>query len=273
MPKIAALFALCFAAAPAIAAERPFDVRDLVALDRVADPRVSPDGRQVAFQVREADVDNNKATTGLWLRAVDGTQAPRRITAHGINSVGPRWSPDGRALYFLSSRSGSMQVWRLDLGGGEARQATDFPLDVGSFVLAPDGRAIALSFEVFAECGADLGCTKKKLDEEAASKPTGQLYDQLFVRHWDTWSDHRRSQLFVASLDAAGVAGKALAHVSKGIDGDVPSKPFGDDSEYAWSPDAHRWCSARASPARRSPGRPTSTCSRCRPTAAPRRAT
>jgi dipeptidyl aminopeptidase/acylaminoacyl peptidase len=233
-----AVLALCLATLPAIAAERPFDVRDLVALDRVADPRISPDGRQVAFQVREADVDNNKSATGLWLRALEGDAAPRRITARGVNSIGPRWSPDGRALYFMSPRSGSMQVWRLDLGGGEARQATDFPLDVGSFVLAPDGRAIALSFEVFPDCGADLACTKKKVDDEAASKPTGQLYDQLFVRHWDTWSDHRRSQLFVARLDAAGVAGTELVHASKGIDGDVPSKPFGDESEYAWSPDA-----------------------------------
>ena len=238
MPMRHAILALCLVAPAAFAADRPFDIRDLVALDRVADPRISPDGRQVAFQVREADVDSNKAATGLWLRAVDGDATPRRITARGVNSVGPRWAPDGRALYFLSSRSGSMQVWRLDMGGGEARQATDFALDVGSFVLAPDGRAIALSFEVFPDCGADLACTKKKVDDEAASKQTGQLYDQIFVRHWDTWSDHRRSQLFVARLDATGVAGKDLVHVTKGIDGDVPSKPFGDDNEYAWSPDA-----------------------------------
>jgi dipeptidyl aminopeptidase/acylaminoacyl peptidase len=234
-PVIALL--LCGAIAPAFAAGKAFDVRDLVALDRVSDPRISLDGSQVAFQVREADVANNKASTTLWLRSLRDAEPARRITAAGVNSTGPRWSPDGRSLYFLSARGGSNQVWRLDMGGGEARQVTAFALDVGSFVLAPDGRRIALSFEVFAACGADLACSKKKLDEEAASAPTGQLYEQLFVRHWDTWTNGTRSQLFVTTIAADGNAGDKLVHVSRGIDGDVPSKPFGDESEYAWSPD------------------------------------
>jgi dipeptidyl aminopeptidase/acylaminoacyl peptidase len=235
----ATLLTVCgLAATPAQSAPtHPFDVRDLVAMDRVADPRLSPDGTQLVFQVREADVAANKASTGLWLRSMDRQGKARRITAAGVNSVAPRWAPDGRSLYFLSSRSGSMQVWRLDLAGGEARQASDFALDVGSFVLAPDGKRIALSFEVFAECAADLACTKKRLDDKAAGKASGQLFEQLFIRHWDTWADGRRSQLFVADLDAQGVASSTLVHVSRGIDGDVPSKPFGDDSEYSWRPD------------------------------------
>jgi dipeptidyl aminopeptidase/acylaminoacyl peptidase len=153
--------------------------------------------------------------------------------------MSPRWSPDGRALYFLSARDGSMQVHRLDLaGGGEARPVTRYPLDVGSFVVSPDGRSIALSFEVLPACGGDLACTKKAADDKAADKATGKLYDQLFVRHWDTWKDGHRSQLFVARLGADGTAEPKPALVSRDIDGDVPSKPFGDESEYAWSPDS-----------------------------------
>lgn len=234
-PALALL--LSCAIAPAIAAGKPFDVRDLVALDRVSDPRIAPDGSQVAFQLREADVANNKASTTLWLRGLRDGQPARRISAPGVNSTGPRWSPDGRSVYFLSSRGGSNQVWRLDLGGGEARQISSFALDVGSFVLAPDGRRLALSFAVFPECAADLACSKKKVDEEAASAPTGQLHDKLFVRHWDSWATGQRSQLFVTTLSADGTTDAKLLHVSRGIDADVPSKPFGDESEYAWSPD------------------------------------
>jgi dipeptidyl aminopeptidase/acylaminoacyl peptidase len=215
---------------------QPFNVRDLVALDRVSDPRVSPDGTQVAFAVRETDMQANKGVHGVWLRALGGEAAPRRLTSKGANSLSPRWSADGRALYFLSSRSGSMQVWRLEIAGGEARQITDYPLDVGSFTPSPSGRQIAVSLEVFPDC-ADFACTKKRLDDEEASKPTGQLHGKIFIRHWDTWKNGTRSQLFVADLDANGVAEGAPQLVSRGIDGDVPSKPFGDDADYAWSPD------------------------------------
>jgi dipeptidyl aminopeptidase/acylaminoacyl peptidase len=119
---------------------------------------------------------------------------------------------------------------------GEAQQVTKLPLDVNNFVIAPDGRRLALSIDVFADC-ADLACTHKRLDETTASKQAGTLYSQLFIRHWDAWADGRRSQLFLATLgDDGSVSGEPLL-LSRGIDGDVPSKPFGDDSEYCFSPD------------------------------------
>jgi dipeptidyl aminopeptidase/acylaminoacyl peptidase len=103
-------------------------------------------------------------------------------------------------------------------------------------VISPDGRRIALSLEVFPDCG-DLACTKKRLDEREASKASGVVYDKLFIRHWDTWADGRRSQLFIADLDAQGAVAAEPRKLTRGIDGDVPSKPFGDDTEYAFSPD------------------------------------
>lgn len=224
---------------------RGFDVRDLVTLDRVGDPRISPDGGTVVFQVREVDLQANKGVNGLWLRALAGDAAPRRLTTQGVSSSAPRWSPDGRSVYFLSSRSGASQVWRVELAGGEARQVTDYPLDVGSFVLAPNGRQLAVALEVFPDC-ADFACTKARLDAQRAKKAAGQVYDELFVRHWDVWASGMRSQLYVADLDAGGKAEANPAWVSKGIDGDVPSKPFGDDGEYAFSPDGkHLVFSAR----------------------------
>lgn len=238
MLRTAPIALLMLAVSPALPAEtRPFNVRDLVMMDRVSDPRLSPDGSQVAFVVRETDFEANKGINGIWLVPSAGGEVPRRLSAKGQTSLAPRWSNDGRSLYFLSSRSGSMQVWRLDFGGGEARQVTSYPLDVGTFVLSPDGRQLALSMEVFPACGAELACSKKRLDDEAASKATGQLYDQLFMRHWDTWKNGTRSQLFVADLDAAGTAEAAPALITRGIDADVPSKPFGDENDYGFAPD------------------------------------
>ncbi|MDI3259368.1 MAG: S9 family peptidase [Sinobacteraceae bacterium] len=218
-------------------AARAFTPQDLVMMARVSDPQVAPDGSRVAFTVRETDFDANKGVNGIWLLALrDKDARPVRLTAQGESSDTPRWSPDGRALFFLSTRSGSSQVWRLDLGGGEARQVTRFPLDINNFRVAPDGRHLLLSIDVYTDC-TDFACTKKRLDEATAAKADGRLYHRLFIRHWDTWSDGRRSQLFIVPLDADGTADGEPRWLTRGIDGDIPSKPFGDDAEYHFSPD------------------------------------
>lgn len=219
------------------AADRPFTARDLVKLERVSDPRLSPDGRYVAYQLRETDYAANKGLNSLWLRDLHHRDAaPRRLTAPGSNSTNPRWSGDGGALYFLSTRSGSSQVWKLDLNGGEAQPVTQLPLDVGTFMLSPDGKHLLVSLDVFPDCDS-IACSKKRQDAAAAQKTTGQLYDKLFIRHWDTWADGTRTQLFALALDAHGIAHGDAVWLSKGLDGDVPSKPFGDDGEYGFSPD------------------------------------
>jgi len=80
---------------------------------------------------------------------------------------------------------------------------------------------------------------KKSLDAREKDKAVGRTYDRLFVRHWDAWGNGARSHLFVAPLGAEGKAG-APVDLSKALDADVPSKPFGGDEEYAFSPDSTR---------------------------------
>ncbi len=231
--------ALLLSAAPAMSAEmKAFTVQDLVTLERISDPRVSPDGHRVAYVVRETDLPNNKGIRNIWLLDLGDTQAaPRKMTGGSGNNDTPRWSADGKSLYFSSTRSGSAQIWRLDMSGGEAQQVTDLPLDVNAFVFSPNGKHVALSMEVFADC-TDLASTKKRLDELAEQKSTGTVYTRLFVRHWDSWSNGTRAQLFVADLNDRGIVSTEPKRVSLDIDGDVPGKPFGDDSEFSWSPDS-----------------------------------
>jgi dipeptidyl aminopeptidase/acylaminoacyl peptidase len=225
-------------------APKPFTADDLVRLARVADPQVSPDGRRVAYSLRETDMEANRGRNDLWLLELDGrgtagaAAAQRRLTQNPASDSSPRWAPDGRGLYFLSSRGGSSQVWYLALEGGEAQQVTALPLDVGSFEVSPRGDRLAVSMEVFPDC-ADLKCTVDRKAAQGKQKATGQAYDQLFVRHWDTWKDGTLSQLFPVSLGADGKAGEPVK-VSGGVRGDVPSKPFGGDEDYAFSPDGLR---------------------------------
>jgi dipeptidyl aminopeptidase/acylaminoacyl peptidase len=229
-------FLLAGAVASSPVQTKPFTAEDLVRVKRVTDPQVSPDGHYVAFVVRETDIEANRGRTDVWL--LDLTQkdaAPRRLTQNDADDSSPRWAPDSRTIYFLSKRSGQSQVWRLSLAGGEAARVTDYPLDVGALKVSPRGDRIALSMEVLPEC-ADLRCTQEKLAAHARNKATGRVYDRLFIRHWDTWSDGTRSHLFVARISADGKADTPL-DLSRSLDADVPSKPFGGDEEFAFNPD------------------------------------
>jgi dipeptidyl aminopeptidase/acylaminoacyl peptidase len=225
-------------ATPAAHAARGLDVRHHANFERVSSPTLSPDGRKLVFAVRRTDYTANKGTTSLWIEDLFARDAapPVRFTAEGMNVNSPSFSPDGSTVYFLSTKSGSMQLWAQPVAGGAAVQVSDYPLVHAAYKPAPDGKSIAVAFEVFADC-ADLACTKQRLDAAEADKSSGQLYDKLFVRHWDTWADGRQNQLYVAAIDASGKLG-APVRVSRGIDGDVISKPFGDASEFAWAPDS-----------------------------------
>jgi dipeptidyl aminopeptidase/acylaminoacyl peptidase len=201
----------------------------MLAMERVSDVQVSPDGGLVAFVVRETDLQANRTRTDLWLVPTAGG-APRRLTTSPEADSNPRWSPDGRTLWFLSSRSGSSQVWKIAVDGGEARQVTDEPLDVGNLHVSPDGSHIAYTMEVFPD--ANAADTKNRLDQREQAKSSGRIYDRLFVRHWDTWEDGRRVHLFVKpAADGRSV------DVMRGMDADTPSQPFGGPEEIAFAPD------------------------------------
>jgi dipeptidyl aminopeptidase/acylaminoacyl peptidase len=219
-------------------AARGLEARDLATLDRYSAPTLSPDGRTLVFAKRSVDFDANKSATGLWIESLVARDAapPKRLTPEGWNVNSLAFSPDGRTVYFLSAKSGSQQLYAIPAAGGEPKQLTDLPLDVGGYKLSPDGKRAAITLETFADCAADLACTTKRLEDTAARKSSGVLYERIFVRHWDNWSDGRLNRIFVVGLGGEGPV-KSATLVGADVVGNVPSRPFGDMSEIAWSPD------------------------------------
>src|SRR5262245_490658 len=232
------LLAACRAAASevdsATSAPRPqphaFGVSDMLAMERLSDPQLSPDGHQVLFNVRTTDLEANKGRTDLWLVGLDGSDA-RRMTQDPAADVNGRWMPDGRSIVFLSSRSGSMQVWQLSLEGGDPRQLTKLPVDVGNVAVFPDGKRLLLTLEVYPEL-ATLAETAARDEQRAKDPVQARVYESLLFRHWDTWEDGKRSHVFAYTL-----GGGEPVDLMRGMDADAPTHPFGGTEELAISPD------------------------------------
>ena len=206
-----------------------FSVDDMLAMEQVSDPQVSPDGALVVFTLKTIDLEADKGRTDLWVVGSDGVGL-RRLTTNEAADHSGRWLADSKGILFVSSRGGSSQVWRINVDGGEAVQVSEEVLDVGNLIVSRDGKRMGYTLEVFP--GTTPAETKAKLDAIKEQKTTGRVFDKMFIRHWDTWKDGRRSHLFVRDVE-----GGESVDVMKAMDADTPSKPFGGAEELTFTPD------------------------------------
>jgi dipeptidyl aminopeptidase/acylaminoacyl peptidase len=225
------------ALAPASAAfARPFTATDLATMRRIGAPAVSPDGRWAAYQLRETDLAANRGRTDLYLldlRAADA-EPVRIASTPEHNEHDPRFSADGRWLYYLSNASGSDQLWRVALPSGTPERITDLGTDIAGYTIAPGGDRLAIWADRDRAC-ADVNCAN--VPDAADGQGSGRVYDETFVRHWDTWIEPGvNSRIFTFPL-ADGRPQGAGTPVMGGLTGDSPSRPFGGGEELAWSAD------------------------------------
>ncbi len=213
------VFALAGAARPAAAQVPTID--ESLEMRSAANPRISPDGRWVAYVVSRTNWDDNAFERDIWIASTtDGERY--RLTSAKKSSSSPAWSPDGRWLAFLSNRPATLpgtkedtdQIYLISPTGGEARQLTKVETGVQSFAWSLDGRRIAFT-------AAD--------PESKAHKERTEKYGEYQI----VGDDYTMTHLWM--LDVPGPEAEKPPEPQRLTEGDT----FTVD-DFAWSPDSTR---------------------------------
>ncbi len=193
------------AALPASAQKRSITETDILKFKWVADPQISPGGKEVAYVLVTVNEKEDRYDTSIWSVSTSGSAEPRRLTA-GPRDLAPRWSPDSRTLAFLrSGERESAQIYLLPLTGGEGRRLTDLPRAAGPAVWSPSGRIIA-----FSSTTTDEDVAQKKSSKPAEKKSDVRVITRAVFRFNGTGylEPARRSHIWTVpvKLDSADPA-------------------------------------------------------------------
>ncbi len=200
---------------------------DYLSFQFISDPHLSPDGKVVAYVITTINQKNNRRESAVWSLTIEGSAAPRRLSAEGSSSSVPRWSPDGKTLAILSSRNSNPsttekpkpQIYLLPVSsGGEAVALTNLKNGVEAYQWSPDGtRIVAVS-------------ASGPNDEIAAAdrKSDVRHYTHIIYKSNDAgWDDGKRQHLWVIEVPT----GEARQ---------ITNGQEWNDTDPRWSPDSKR---------------------------------
>ena len=196
-------------------------------MSRAGSSSLSPDGKTLVYAVTDYNMAENRGVTTLWVQDM-ATNAATRLTDTSSNNVSPQWSASGKKIYFLSDRSGSMQVWEMSPAGGNAKQLSAFDKDVEGFGISPRGDKAwyVQRVQVADRRSSDV---YKDMDKSKA-----RIYDDLMARHWDYWDEGEHMHIFVGDFGAEGLK-PGTDIVGAEAAWDTPLAPYFDMAEIAWN--------------------------------------
>jgi dipeptidyl aminopeptidase/acylaminoacyl peptidase len=237
--------------------KHPFTFEDMMKLKRVGAPVPLPDGKWVVFDCEDVDLAANTKTSHLWIVPANGGES-RRLNPTPNHEERPRFSPDGKRLIWTSKATDPTQIWMCDFDPdagqlvGEPHQVTSISTGADGAIWSPDGKNIVFVSAVYPECKDDA-CNKQRDEELKKSKVKAKIFSRLFYRHWNAFTEFKRSHLFVVSAEANANGGRSSATPGAGSqelappiqeprdltpgDHDVPPFHLGGQDMYAISPD------------------------------------
>ncbi len=243
MKRIAAILLFFVPIGSAVCqAPRPMKVDDLFRFKRIADPQISPDGQWLVYVQGNVNLEANKTVANLWLASTDKNGPVKQLTANAKSDRHPRWSPDSKSILFESSRSGSSQLWIIDLAGGEARQLTKISSEASLGIWSRDGKQIAFMSAVWPEYSEkpfkeSNALNQKRSDDKDKNPVKAKVFTRLFFRHWDEYVEDKRQHLFVMSYEN-GKAGEPKDVTPGDRDAYPTSTTFSIGDDFTFSPDS-----------------------------------
>ncbi|MGA8532436.1 MAG: S9 family peptidase [Acidobacteriaceae bacterium] len=233
--------------APSAIAKRPMTFEDLMQMRRLGDIDVSRDGRWVLFSATDVDLAKNTRTSHLWIVPVGGGEE-KPLTASAAGESRGRFSPDGKQVLFETSRRDGQQIWLADFDTtagaiGDPHQLTTISTEADNATWSPDGKHILFTSDVYPECSvgpdeaaisgtAEDACDRQKDEAQAQDKVKAKIFTHLLYRHWNHFTDDKRSHLFLVSVDDG-----VYRDLNPGDDHDVPPFSLGEPDGWDFSPD------------------------------------
>jgi dipeptidyl aminopeptidase/acylaminoacyl peptidase len=243
--------------------KHPFTFEDMMKLKRADEPVPAPDGKWVVFSATDVDLEANTKISHLWIVPANGGES-KRLNETPNHEERPRFSPDGKKLIWTSKATDPTQIWMCDFDSnsgalvGKPHQVTNISTGADGGIWSPDGKNIVFVSDVYADCnppppgsGATSDdCNRKRDEELKKSKVKAKTFTKLFYRHWSSFTEFKRSHLFVIGADANAnltVSDSQVSGARQAIndeprdltpgDHDVPPFHLGGQDMYAISPD------------------------------------
>lgn len=198
-------------------------------MTRVSAPQISPDGTLMLYSQTTYDITTNKGNTDLYIQTLN-TREVRQLTNTPFSEFEAQWSQSNE-VWFLSSESNSIEIWKIKPDGSNKTQISTFgKLDIEGFKLSPDEKSI-LTIQAVK--------VKEKLSETHSDLPLAnvRIEDDLMYRHWNQWDDYQKRHLFYYKLanNKLSEQGKDLMPGEK-FDAYLP--PFGGMDQICFTTDS-----------------------------------
>jgi dipeptidyl aminopeptidase/acylaminoacyl peptidase len=222
---------LIFLIAVAAQAQHPLTFDDLASMRRIGAPRVSPDGKWIAYDASMPDLAANVRRSAIFLIPSAGGTS-KQISEGTKQDEGPAWSPDGKTIAYVSNKEGgAKQVYLYDVATAGTRKLSNLQGGAGSVKWMPDGSAVMVVSDIYPDCGVDPPCIKDKTTAEAQKPSKGRVITSLLYRHWTAWQDPTRSHVIIVPIDTS-----APRDLTPGAF-DAPPFSLGGGDEFDVSPD------------------------------------
>jgi len=199
MKKLALLLAI---ALPALAqSQRPITFEDMSAMRRIGAPRVSPDGKWVAYDASTIDLAGNKRLSAVYIVPADGSAPSKKVTDGTKQDDGAAWSPDGKTIAYVSNKDGATkQLYLLDVASGASKKGPALSTGAASPQWTPDGTAVIVSSDVYPDCGVDPKCNDDRTAAAEKVPSKARVINGLFYRHWNAWTEPTKGHLIYVPL-------------------------------------------------------------------------